>query len=77
MTLLLVTLVLLASELPDPGQPTFPNICGTFGGFIGMAIGIGRRVAWEQTMKLAAQVGAVGYGIGFGIWLVLVAIDLL
>jgi hypothetical protein len=72
---LLVLIVLLTSELPDPGQPAFPNICGTFGGFAGMAIGMGRRFPWERTMKLAAQGGAVGYGIGFAIWFVVVAMD--
>lgn len=72
---LLVHIVLLTSDLPEPGQPAFPNICGTFGGFAGMAIGMGRRLAWERTMKLAAQVGAVGYGIGFAIWLMVVATD--
>ena len=72
-----VLIVLLTSDLPDPGQPAFPNICGTFGGFVGMAIGMGRRFAWERTMKTAAQVGAAGYGIGFAIWLIVVATDLL
>ena len=61
--------------LPEPGPPAFPSVCGTFGGFVGMAVGMGRRHAWERTTKLAAQIGAVGYGIGFAIWGVVVATD--
>jgi hypothetical protein len=76
MTLLLLP-ILLTSELPDPGQQSFPGVCGTFGGFVGMAIGMGRRLTWERTTKLAAQVGAVAYGTGFAVWLVVVATDLL
>ena len=70
-----VLLILLTSELPDPGRLAFPGICGTFGGFVGMATGMSRRLAWERTTKLAAQGGAVGYGVGFVGWLVAVAID--
>jgi hypothetical protein len=71
----LVVIVLSASELPEPGQPIFPSVCGAFGGFLGMAFGIGRRFAWERTTKLAAQAGAAGYGVGFAVWLAVVAID--
>ncbi len=71
----LVLVVVLTSELPEPEQPAFPSVCGTFGGFVGMAIGMGRQYAWPRTTKLAAQIGAVGYGIGFAIWVVVVAMD--
>ena len=71
----IVVLVMLASELPDPGRLAFPGVCGTFGGFVGMAVGMGRRLPWERTTQLAAQGGVVGYGVGFVGWLTAVAID--
>jgi hypothetical protein len=59
---LFVVLILVMSELPDPGQPTFPNICGTFAGFAGMAFGIGRRCDWERTMKRRRRLARWGTG---------------
>jgi len=68
-------LIHLAAGLPDMGQPTFPATCGTFGGFVGAAIGIGRRLPHDRTTRLATYGGAVGYGVGFAAWVVAVAMD--
>ena len=71
----LIVIVRLTSELPGPGQPTFPRLCGTFGGFVGIAIGRLRQFPWERTARLMAEAGAVGYGIGFIGWVVTIAMD--
>ena len=68
-------LIAFAAELPDPGQPSFPNVCGAFGGFVGMAIAVSRGLDWDRTTKLTAQGGAIGYGVGVALWSAAIAID--
>ena len=69
---LIDALVQLAAELPDPGAPTFPALCGGYGGF---AAGL---VAWLRTHPIGPRVAGgtvVGFGIGLVCWLVALAID--
>ncbi|HXE45461.1 MAG TPA: hypothetical protein VN635_09690 [Conexibacter sp.] len=68
-------IVLLASELPDPGAPSFATLCGGYGGFLGLLIGLGRRLPWKRIAPLMAQGSAVGYSVGFVVWAVAFAID--
>ena len=70
-----ILLVLLAADLPDPGNPAFPSICGTFGGFVGIAIGTASQLPWERTTRLMAEAGAVGYALGLVAWVVAIAMD--
>jgi hypothetical protein len=65
-------LVLLAAELPDPGAPTFPMLCGSYGAFMAGMIGWLRR---RSMGPYAAGGTVVGFGLGAVCWLTALAID--
>ena len=67
-----VLLILLTSELPDPGAPMFPGLCAGYGGF---AAGL---VAWRRRRPLGPHVAAgtlMGFGLGFVGWIATLATD--
>jgi hypothetical protein len=72
---MLVVIVLLTAELPDAGSATFPAICAGFGGFVGLLLGVVRRLPWERIGPLMGQGSAAGYSAGFLVWIVLLAMD--
>jgi hypothetical protein len=73
--MILITLVLLAAELPDVGSPTFPSVGAGFGGFVGALIGYVRRNPEERIGQLVTRGAFVGFGIGLACWLAAFAID--
>ena len=68
---LIDALVQLAAALPDPGQPTFPGICGTFAGFVGGVIAWHRRSSLGSGMAVGS---VVGFGVGLLCWVAAIAI---
>ncbi|HEX4806988.1 MAG TPA: hypothetical protein VFU94_13910 [Conexibacter sp.] len=68
----LLVLVLLTSELPDPGAPMFPGICAGYGGFVAGLL------AWRRRLSIGPRVtggSVVGFGVGLLCWLTALAID--
>jgi hypothetical protein len=67
-----VLIVLLTSELPDPGRFSFMTNCAGLGMFVGGIVG------WVRRRPLAPFVtggSMIGFGVGLGCWIVAVAID--
>jgi hypothetical protein len=75
MMLLLIMLVLLTSELPDPGRLTTAGLASLLGGFVGGCIGRLRHRSRERIRDLTLDGGYVGFGVGFIGWLIAIAID--
>jgi hypothetical protein len=69
---LFVLLILLTSELPDPGAPMFPTLCAGHGGFLA---GVGAWVRRRQIGPFVAGGSVVGFGVGYICWLTALAID--
>jgi hypothetical protein len=68
----LLLVVLLASELPDPGQPSFATLCAGYGMFVAGGL------AWLRRRPISPDAGAggvAGFGIGLVAWLAALAID--
>jgi membrane protein YqaA with SNARE-associated domain len=74
MTLLLL-LILLTSELPDPGRLAMVAYVSLLGGFVGSLIGRLCRRPRERVNEMAADGAFVGFGVAFIGWVVAVAID--
>lgn len=72
MTAVVVAIVLLSSELPDPGLPSFTTLCAGFGMFLGGVLGWLRR---RPVAPLVTGGGVVGFGVGLVGWLTVLAID--
>jgi hypothetical protein len=74
MTLVLV-LVLLTSELPDPGKPGTISLAGMLGGFAGALLAIVRRRPSQVAGDMARVGMVIGVGAGLAGWLIVLAID--
>jgi len=74
MTLLLV-IVLLTSELPDPGRIATITFVGTFGACVGVFVAHVRRLPSERAGDLMRIGMLVGFGTGLLGWLAAFAID--
>lgn len=73
---LLDACIRLAAGLPDPGQPTFVATCAGFGAFVGGVRAMCRE-GRDRIGRGMAEGSLVGYGTGFLIWTLAVAIDAL
>ena len=72
---LLPEIVALASQLPDPGNPSFVPLSAGCGAFAGGVVGYAHGSAEERVRRLMADGSLIGFGTGFVAWLVVVAID--
>ena len=72
---LLIVLVLLTSELPDPGKLATVGLASLLGGFVGGCIGRLRHRSRERIHDLTLDGGYVGFGVGFTMWLIAIATD--
>lgn len=75
MTLLIV--IVLASELPDPGQMSFAPIMGAVGLFVGGLVVHLRGGSDEERARLTNLGTWIGIGVGLAIWGLGFAMDLL
>jgi len=73
--MILITLVLLTAELPDPGRLATIVIASAFGGFVAGALARARRRPHERVAKLTADGAFVGFAVGLIGWLAAFAID--
>jgi len=65
-------LIQLAAELPDPGSPMFPTLCGGHGAFLAAVL------AWLRRRPIGPFAGGgtvLGFGVGYICWLTALAID--
>jgi hypothetical protein len=72
---LLDVIVVLAAQLPDPGNPFFATLGAGCGGFAGGVVGYLRRHPEERVRRLMTDGSLIGFGTGFVCWLVALAID--
>ena len=75
--MILLTLVLLASELPHPGQMSLAPLMGAAGLFVGGLVAHVRGVSHERRARLIGIGTWSGTGIGFAVWMLGFALDLL
>lgn len=75
--ILLVLIVLLASELPDPGQMSFAPLMGAVGLFAGGLVAHVRGVSREERTHWISVGMWSGTGVGFAIWMLGFATDVL
>jgi hypothetical protein len=73
--MLLVLIVLLTSELPDPGMPYFVPLMGTVGLFVGGLIAHLRGVPPDERQRWAGTGTWAGIGIGGAVWMFIYAMD--
>jgi len=73
--ILLVDLVLLTSELPDPGMPYFAPLVGTIGFFVGGLLAHLRHIPADERSRWTGSGTWVGIGVGGAIWAVVYAMD--
>jgi len=73
----LLVVVLLTSELPDPGKPSTIALAGTLGAFVGALVAECRKLPSGPAGDLTRRGMVVGAGAGLGAWLAVFAIDLL
>jgi len=71
----LVLLILLTSELPDPGMPYFAPLMGAVGFFVGGLLAHLRSVAADERSRWAGTGMWVGIGVGGTIWTLVYVID--
>lgn len=74
---LLIGLVLLTSELPDPGQMSFAPIMGAVGMFVGGLVALLRGRSDVERARLTNLGTWTGIGVGLAVWGLGFAIDLL
>ncbi len=72
---LLVLLILLTSELPDPGMPYFVPLMGTIGLFVGGLVAHLRDLPPDERPRWTGTGTWVGVGIGGAVWIVVYVID--
>jgi hypothetical protein len=72
---LVVVLVLLTSELPDPGKLGTITLAGALGGFVGAMLAIVRRRPSQVAADMTRVGMVLGIGAGLAGWLVAFAID--
>lgn len=72
-----IAFVLLASQLPDPGQLSFAPILGAVGYFVAGLVAHVHGVPDNERGRLADLGTWVGIGVGLAVWLLGFAIDLL
>jgi len=70
-----VSIVLLVSELPDPGKLATAGLASLLRGFVGGCIGRLRHRSRQRIRDLTLDGGYVGFGVGLIAWLIAVAID--
>jgi hypothetical protein len=68
-------ILVLASELPDPGQMSFAPLMGTVGLFVSGFIAELRGVSHEQRARWVAIGTWAGTGVGFAVWMLGFAMD--
>jgi hypothetical protein len=73
--ILLVLIVLLTAELPDPGMPYFAPLVGGIGYFVGGLLAEIRRVSADERSRWTGTGMWAGIGIGGAIWAVVYAMD--
>jgi hypothetical protein len=71
----LVRIVLLSSELPDPGRLSTAAYASLLGGFVGGLLGRLQGHSRDRINGLTADGAFVGFGVAFIGWLVVAAID--
>jgi hypothetical protein len=72
---LLVLLVLLTSELPDPGMPSTVTFFGGIGAFVGALVAHLRRLPSTSAGDATRMGMMIGVGTGLVGWTVALAID--
>jgi hypothetical protein len=72
---LLILIVLLTSELPDPGRLGTITLAGGLGAFAGALAAHVRRRPSQVASDMARLGMVVGFGVGLAGWLVALAID--
>jgi hypothetical protein len=73
--ILLVLLILLTSELPDPGRLSTITLAATFGSVVGAVVAPLRKLPSDRAGD-ATRLGLVlGFGAGVLGWLVVLATD--
>jgi hypothetical protein len=70
-----VLLILLTSELPDPGMPYFVPLMGTVGLFVGGLVAHIRGISPEERSRWTSTGTWAGIGIGAAVWAVVYAMD--
>ena len=73
--ILLVLIVLLTSELPDPGMPYFVPFIGTVGLFVAGLVAHLRGISPDERSRWISAGTWVGLGIGGAVWIAVYAID--
>ncbi len=73
--ILLVLIVLLTSELPDPGMPYFVPFMGTVGLFVGGLAAHVRGVSADERSRWAGIGTWADIGIGGVVWIAVYVID--
>jgi hypothetical protein len=71
----LVVLILLTSELPDPGRTGTITLAGGLGAFAGAMIAYLRRLPSQAASDMTRIGMLLGVGAGLAGWLVAFAID--
>ncbi|HEU4704032.1 MAG TPA: hypothetical protein VFS37_16235 [Conexibacter sp.] len=71
----LVLLILLASELPDPGMPHFVPLMGTLGLFVGGLAAHLRGIPAEERSRCTGTGTWAGIGVGGAVWIAVHVID--
>ncbi len=75
--ILLVLIVMLTAELPDPGRLATAGFASLIGAFAGSLIGRLLGHSRERVDELTKDGAFVGCGIAFAAWLIVVATDVL
>lgn len=72
-----LVVIVLASELPDPGQLSFAPLMGAVGLFVGGLVAHARGVSPEERARWISAGTWSGIGVGVVIWMLGFAIGLL
>ena len=75
--MIVLAVIVLASELPDPGQMSFAPLMGAVGLFAGGLVAQVRGVSREERTHWISVGMWSGTGVGFAIWMLGFATDLL
>jgi hypothetical protein len=71
----LVALILLTSELPDPGQPAFVPLAGSVDLFLGGLLALAKRVPPEERSRWMGAGTWAGIGFGGAVWIIAITMD--
>jgi len=75
--MILLVLVLLTAELPDPGRLVTAGYASLLGGFVGSLIGRLHGRSRERVDEMMKDGAFVGFGMAFAGWLIVIATDVL